>query len=146
MVTIAFEQGVCVLHPRLPGDVGDGFPFRGPVHVVTAYNPRGLVSDEASNAARHRALLDRVETIGVESFATVGSGTDGSMREPGVLLVGLDRVSAIALGRRFGQSAIYEWRSDRLALVGALEPGIRILGWSLGTSDESAFDNSRNGH
>lgn len=81
VVTIAFEHGVGVLHPRLIGEVGDGFPSRGPVHIVTAYNPRGPVSDKASNAARHRALLDHVETIGVESFTTVGSGADGSMRE-----------------------------------------------------------------
>ena len=133
LVTIEFEEGLGVLRPELPGNVGDQFPFRGSGHIVTAYNPRGLVSDEASNTAGHRALLDHVETTDVESIATVGSGPDGSMREPGLLLIGLDRVTAITLGRRFSQSAIYEWRSDRLAVVGALEPGIRVLGWSLQT-------------
>ena len=131
VVAIVFEQGVQVLEPRPSGDVGTEFPLGAPVHIVTAYNPRGLASDEAANVEYHHALLADVKALGVMSIPTVGSARDGSMEEPGLLLVGLDRPAALSLGRKYSQSAIYEWQSDRLTLLGALDTGVAVLGWRL---------------
>ncbi|MDH3425526.1 MAG: DUF3293 domain-containing protein [Acidimicrobiia bacterium] len=138
VVTISFDHGTRVLHPHPNGDVGPGFPFEQPVHIVTAYNPGGVVSDAASNAARHRSLVDAVAALGVETLETIGSGPDGSIPEPGLLMAGLVRETAIAVGRRFGQSAIYEWRNDGLEVLGVDTPSSRVLGWRLAEDRSSA--------
>ncbi|MEE8331197.1 MAG: DUF3293 domain-containing protein [Acidimicrobiia bacterium] len=131
VVTISFEDGTRVLHPQPTGDVGSSFPFRRAVHIVTAYNPGGVVSDAAANADRHRSLVDVVRTLGVETLETIGSASDGSIPEPGLLVAGLPRETAIAVGHRFGQSAIYEWRHDALEILGVAAPASRVLGWRL---------------
>ncbi|MDH3730315.1 MAG: DUF3293 domain-containing protein [Acidimicrobiia bacterium] len=136
VVTISFEHGTCVLHPQTIGDVGSSFPFRQAVHIVTAYNPGGEVSDAAANADRHRSLVEVARALGVETLETIGSAPDGSIPEPGLLIAGLARATAITLGHRFGQSAIYEWRHDALEILNVAAPASRVLGWRL-TEDKS---------
>ena len=131
IVAVHFEGGTRVLVPRPPAEVGDSFPFVGAVHIVTAHNPRGVMSDEASNGLAHQALIERAAAMEVGTIATEGSAPDGSMREPGLLMIGLARAEAVSMGRAFAQSAIYEWAPDRLEIVGVLDPGTRLLGWSL---------------
>lgn len=131
VVTIAFRDRVRVLQPRPLGSPSGRFPFEQLVHIVTAYNPRGLVSDETENATRHRLLLDQVARLGVATIPTVGSAPDGSIAEPGLLIERLDRATAIALGDEFGQSAIYEWSRDSLEVVGVQDGRSKKLGWTL---------------
>lgn len=131
VVTISFPDGARVLQPQPSGHPGIGFPFDRAVHIVTAYNPSGHIDDEVSNAARHRLLLDHVEALGVETLPTVGSGPHGSISEPGLLIDGLARSAAVALGDQFGQAAIYEWDEDRLEIIDVRDQRALRLGWRL---------------
>jgi hypothetical protein len=133
VVRVELPDGTAaILAPRPSGDVGR-FPFESAVHIVTAYNPAGIEIDGAANADGHRRL--EVETAALDTFATVGSAPDGSMPEPGVGLVSVTTEHAIALGRAFGQRAIYRWTPDALVIVGVDEPQQRALGWSLTAVD-----------
>ena len=107
------------------------FPFTGAVHIVTACNPGGRPGDDAGNAARHRELVDHVTALSVETVPTVGSARDGSMAEPGLLILGIDRTTAIEIGRRFGQRAVYAWSRAALEILDVQEDGCLRLGWAL---------------
>lgn len=131
VVRIAFAEGTRVLRPRTGPGLVEEFPFTSPVHIVTACNPGGGPVDEVSNAAACAALDDVAAMLAVPTLSTIGSGPDGSIPEPGVLFDGITRDDAVALGVRFGQSAIYEWRPDALEIIGALDPGSMMLGWTL---------------
>jgi hypothetical protein len=135
VVRIDLPDGTAaVLAPRPSGEVGR-FPFESAVHIVTAYNPAGVEIDESANADRHRRLA--AETAELDTVDTVGSAPDGSMPEPGVGLLSVTTEHAIALGRAFGQRAIYRWTPDALVIVGVDEPHQRALGWSLTSADGS---------
>lgn len=131
IVHIVFPDGERILQPQRAGEVENAYPFTAPVHIVTASNPLGSIADHASNEANHRRLLDHAKSLGVETVPTIGSAPDGSIPEPGILIEGLDRSAAVALGDEFGQSAIYEWSEDRLEILGVRYPQSRTLGWRL---------------
>ena len=131
VVRIGFAEGTRVLRPRNEPGAVDEFPFADAVHIVSACNPSGASADDASNAAASAALAELAAKLGVLTLSTIGSGSDGSIPEPGVLFEGISREDAVALGVRFGQSAVYEWRRDALEIIGALDPGSLLLGWRL---------------
>lgn len=96
-----------------PGAAGAA-ELRAVGHVITAHNPGGQWLDDEANAARHAELLaacDRSATT-----PSWGGSPDGRHLEEGVFVLGLDDAEAVALGRRFGQDAIYQ-----------LAPGERLL-------------------
>jgi hypothetical protein len=128
VVRISLPDGDHRIEPRPPGNAGN-HPFGSPIHIITAYNPRGIEADVAANEARHAALAEALGSR--EAFATVGSATDGSMAEPGLAVVGLELDEAVALGRRFGQVAIYRWTTDALAIIGVDDRRTVEMGWSL---------------
>ncbi len=89
---------------------------------LTACNPRSERRSAEENAAAMRALD---EALAAHPYAIVpGEGRDPEGRwpaEPSVLVLGLPRSEAEAIGRAFGQSAIvYVARGDAPRLV-ALE-------------------------
>lgn len=131
VVTIDFGDRLCRLEPRLQGVVLGTFPFTAGCHIITANNPLGVPISEHENAVAHRALLEWASAGDFETHPTVGSAPDGSIPEPGLLVLGLSRLEAVEVGIRFGQSAIYEWSAMELRIVGALEPGELVFGWSL---------------
>lgn len=91
---------------------GGGLTVAG--HVITAHNPGGEWLDEAANAARHAELLAACGTG--TATPSWGGSPDGRHLEEGVFVVGLDDEAAAAIGRRFGQDAIY-----------LVRPGERVL-------------------
>jgi hypothetical protein len=127
VVRIRLTTGAVVLTPRAEGV--DAFPFDAPVHIVTAHNPAGVETDEATNERRHRELGRRLASHLV--VPTVGSAPDGSMAEPGYAVLDVSLEGALEIGREFGQRAIYRWTADSLSIVGTDEPHLRHLGWSL---------------
>lgn len=128
VVHLELPTGTVLLEPRPVGDVG-AFPFEGPVHIVTAYNPDGLQIDDEANMSRHRELM--LATAGFITIPSIGSALDGSMREPGFALIDASLTDSVALGRRFGQVAIYQWTADALTIVGVDEVHHLRLGWAL---------------
>lgn len=131
VVQITLDEGTSViLVPAPPGSV-DTFPFDGPVHIITAYNPRGDLSDEAANRRSHAELAAASGAAGWSALPTVGSGPDGSMPEPGLAIFDITRGEAVALGARFGQAAVCAWHPDGLDIVGVFDEHTRSLGWRL---------------
>jgi hypothetical protein len=116
------------LEPRPHGSVGR-FTFSSPVHIITAHNPAGEESDPEENAARHAQLERELERW--TTLASLGSAPDGSMAEPGFAVLEMTQREAIAIGRRFGQVAIYRWTSQALSIVGVEDEQRRDMGWAL---------------
>lgn len=85
----------------------------GPLHVLTAWNPQGVASDESSNRAAGEQLAAELATIpGVRSWPTTGFGVDDSWREEGFTVEGLTRPAAILLAVHYDQRAIFEWSNQ----------------------------------
>lgn len=117
VVQITLDEGTSViLVPAPPGSV-DTFPFDGPVHIITAYNPRGDLSDEAANRRSHAELAAASGAAGWSALPTVGSGPDGSMPEPGLAIFDITRGEAVALGARFGQASTPGTLTASISLV-----------------------------
>jgi len=127
IVRVELTDGPVVLVPRGEG-VGE-FPFHGPVHIITAYNPAGVQTHDATNRERHRELEHRVTPYDV--LPTVGSDPGGSMPEPGYALLDVSLDTAVEIGHEFEQRAIYRWTHESLSIIGVDEPIRLHLGWSL---------------
>jgi hypothetical protein len=115
-----------------------------PVHAVTAWNPGGVELPDDENDRRHGELvrwaLDRFGPpfggrtdadddpdadeddeddvdIAAGWWPAAGAGMEPGPPELGLLVAGLTRAEAIALGARFEQLAIYEITRDRQEIV-----------------------------
>jgi Protein of unknown function (DUF3293) len=86
----------------------DRLGFQLPCHVVTAYNPGGRAAADVDNRAAARALGADSRLDGLIVLPSVGGHPDGEWLEPGVAVIGLCRQQARALGRAYGQLAVYE--------------------------------------
>lgn len=74
---------------------------------VTACNPYGQLLGAAENQARMRGLEQELAASGLRFVAGVGEDPEGHWPgEDSVLVLGLERAEAIALGRRHGQNTI----------------------------------------
>ena len=74
---------------------------------VTAFNPRGLPAHEESNMLAFGELCDAADRTGCKVYLGEGNDPRGEWKpEPSLLLVGIARAEAEALGRRFLQNAI----------------------------------------
>ncbi|MGH2750530.1 MAG: DUF3293 domain-containing protein [Actinomycetota bacterium] len=116
--------------PRPNGAV-DAFPLAAPIHLLTAFNPRG---EELSLEENERRLAQLAAYLRAELLAAVcslGASDDESWMEPGFALLDVSEAHATAIGRRFEQAAIYAWSEQRLEVVGALDEGRASVGWSL---------------
>ena len=73
---------------------------------VSAWNPRSAPLPAEENATRQRALVAAVGALGLAAFPGVGRGDDGSPPEESLLIAGITRDAAGALGERFSQNAV----------------------------------------
>ena len=128
IVRLDLAEGPRTLRPKDSGDIGQ-FPYKQPVHIITAYNPAGLETNEAENEDRHRALAAALQHQ--TWVPSVGSAPDGSFAEPGCAVLDLGVDDALRLGREFGQRAIYQWTPNSLQIIGVDEPVTLSLGWAL---------------
>lgn len=94
----------------------DALPWAALSYAITGWNP-GRECSSADNDAANRRLRAELTEFGVEYHAAVGSSPDGSWSEPGYAVVGITRDDAVALGRRYGQLAIYEIIEGHLLVV-----------------------------
>ena len=120
------------LLPAPAGSTGT-FEHAGPVHIITAYNPNGVMADAGANEAAHAELTAAL--AGHSVVASVGSAPDGSFAEPGWAVLDIGLVDAVELGRRFGQVAIYRWTADALRIVSCQPTPLAdddiVMGWTL---------------
>lgn len=91
-------------------------PYPRAFAIITAWNPKHRTATEAENHREDEALRRNLELLDRPYFRVTGCSPDLSHREPG-WAVEMLKADAIALGRRFGQRAIWWVAGDELFLV-----------------------------
>lgn len=91
-------------------------PLPGHFAIITAWNPGGLMVDDAVNETADRTLRHELDDLGLASFRVTGCSPDLSHREPGWAVV-ISKVEAIDLGRRHRQLGVWLIRGGDLVLV-----------------------------
>jgi hypothetical protein len=117
--------------PAPPGTVEGAWPFDGgeTLHVITAWNPGSRQATAAQNARQQGALEAAVAAQGLRWLPAVGRSPDGTWQEESMAIRDLPRADAVALGRRFGQRALYELSATGLTIVGCMDDARQSLGW-----------------
>lgn len=118
-IRVETTGGFFDVEPTDPSHIGSFPPDAfGPIHVVTAWNPQGIAAADADNRAANRRLLAELSvrpSLIVRRITGFGGGpfeATGTWREEGFGIEGLSRAEALALGARFDQRAIFEWRDE----------------------------------
>jgi len=88
---------------------------------VTAWNPFSRVRSEPENAARQREFVEEVRAQW-QVLPGAGVGEDEAWKEPSLLILGIPRGDAMALGRRWEQNAILVAEAGRPVELVALRP------------------------
>lgn len=89
------------------------------VHVLTAWNPGEERPGAPMNRERNRRLRERLDDVDADRvFPAIGASPDGHHFEESFAVTGLDRPTALALGREFGQVAIFELTQTDQIVVG----------------------------
>ena len=90
----------------------------GTFWVLTAWNPGSEPFSDTENAERHRQLCARLDELGHPWLPARGASPDGTWFEESVAVPGLDRHMALALGREFGQEAVFEVTAEKFRVHG----------------------------
>ena len=90
--------------------------------VMTAYNPGTERPTWAQNEAANARMLEVVQGLGLEIWQADGFSSDGTWREPGWLVWGLDIDEGIRIAGAFGQFAVYAYDADGVRSVVSCEP------------------------
>jgi hypothetical protein len=96
-----FDGGVSSLPHPLDG--------AGTIHIVTAFNPRGRKASTHTNLRAQHELLHSIGLRRLQWWPAVGGDPAGTHAEISAAVVGMDDAQARALGRRFGQDAVFAW-------------------------------------
>ena len=83
------------------------WPLRTTLYVISGRNPGYTATDE-DNERWHGELEHQLRTKGWDPMPAVGSSPDGNWVEPSWAVVGIGRDEACAVGRIFGQVAVFE--------------------------------------
>jgi len=86
------------------------------IFVITADNPGRDVSDDANSAA-HAQLLRRAKELKWDYLDAHGGDPAWTHVEACIAVRDVDVRDVLALGREFGQDAIFEWTPKHWALV-----------------------------
>lgn len=113
IVRIDAPDGAVVVQP---GVSHPQVPWTGLAHVITGWNPGRLATAEENNAA-NITLEKTLRATGLEVFPATGDAIDGTWSEESFAVVGMLRAQAVALGRRFGQLAIFEITANQVSVL-----------------------------
>ncbi|MBN8680973.1 MAG: DUF3293 domain-containing protein [Chitinophagales bacterium] len=75
--------------------------------IVTAYNPGSVLLEEAENRQRNAAMEQVLQELALPYGPALNQAPDGGWQEPGFWVAGIGLEAAVALGREFGQAAIW---------------------------------------
>ncbi|MFD7475168.1 DUF3293 domain-containing protein [Streptomyces sp. NPDC059837] len=134
VVDIAFPAHVIRVTPG-PLDGASSLPYpldsAYTIHIVTAFNPRGRHDTARANLRAQHELLHSLGLHGLQWWPAVGSDPAGTHAEISAAVVGLDDAQARALGRRFGQDAVFAWAPASWRLLSCADPAhdTVIPGW-----------------
>jgi hypothetical protein len=92
--------------------------FEEPCWVITAWNPDGRVVTPAQNADANRLLEADLRELESRFVPATGRAVEGPPHhEDGYLVWGIDRPTALDLGRRFQQDAVFEISAELFTLI-----------------------------
>jgi hypothetical protein len=134
VVDIAFPaRSIRVTPGPLDGATSLPYPIDGAhtIHIVTAFNPHGSHATTRANLRAQDELLHTIGLHGLRWWPAVGGDPAGTHAEISAAVVGMDDAQARALGRRFGQDAVFAWSPASwrlLACVCAAHDTV-IAGW-----------------
>jgi hypothetical protein len=100
--------------------------------IITAWNPEGRDAPIQDNRARDHRLRSILAERGLYHFRVIGTSVDEDHIESGWGLV-TDEGTAIELGQRFAQEAVFHIRGDAVDLISCLTrarsrlPGLQTL-------------------
>jgi len=139
ILRLDLPEGEIEVAPAAFGRTRGTFPGDGrPIHVITAHNPGGHRSSPEDNALAQSRLTDRVTEAALEHYAAAGGDRAWEHVEPSLAVVGLDREQACALGREFGQDAIFEWSPTGLAVLSCTDARVNYTGWAISPVQDTA--------
>ena len=100
-----------------------------PVVIVTAWNPDSRVRSEAVNRVAHGDLAAELGRRGVPHWPATGRDPELEHHEEGVALPGMAEAEGVALGRSYGQAAVYVWTPAAWEVVSCTDGRRRVHGW-----------------
>ncbi len=100
------------------------WPFPGPVHVITGWNPQGVaLSDSVQQDINLRIAEDIVRYHG-RFVHGQGRSPDGEHTEPSLIAWGIDRDDAVTMGQRANQDSIFEIDESEVRLISCVDSQI----------------------
>lgn len=102
------------------------WPFTGTVHVLTAAEPFGRQRPPEVDTIDNANLAHRLWLDGHLVRRATGADPTGAHIEPGILVAGLGRTEALALGRQLDQEAIFEINSQELLVLACFDDRIDV--------------------
>ena len=93
--------------------------------VITAWNPGRLRPGHVVNERANVRLSQRLSALALEIWPADGRSPDLSFHEPGFCIWNPDQRQVLALGREFGQLAIYTVRADGVRETVSCDDGDR---------------------
>jgi hypothetical protein len=93
-------------------------------HIITAHNP-GVIVGADMNAKADEELRRELNLVGSCCFRITGCSPDLKHQEQGWGVAGLSEEKAVAIGKKYGQNAIFEVTAGALSVIGCLS-GERI--------------------
>jgi hypothetical protein len=134
VVGVRFKDRVVRVEPRPLGTAAGSFPrpvgSLVVIHVITAWNPCGRTAPADANARAQLTLLGEIHRRGLAWWPAEGSDAGGTHREESVAVAGLSDTAARALGRRFGQDAVFAWTPAVLRVLACDTDAVATSGWA----------------
>ena len=98
-------------------------------HIITAYNP-GVIVGSDINAKADEELRRELNLAGSRCFRITGCSSDLKHQEQGWGVAGLSEERALAIGRQYGQNAIFDITAGVLSVIGCHSgERIRVDSW-----------------
>lgn len=89
---------------------------------------------DAANIFAHERLTTGLQKMGKTCFAANGGDVEWTHVEQGFAVIGMTDEEALALGRDFGQEAIYGWSPSTLTVLSCDTAKIHMMGWDVVTN------------
>jgi len=105
-------------------DAVEEWPFEGPVHALTAWNPFGRRRGEQWNQLQTSELAGRLIYEGGSVVRSDGRSYEGDFVEGGLLVWGLDTDQVRSIAREFDQEAVFRLDADTLEVLGVFNEHI----------------------
>jgi len=105
----------------------DPWPYPDTVYVLTAWNPGGRRRPVEVNGNANLELARDLLGQGAGILNAMGSDPGSDYAEPGFMAWDIDRETAVALGRRVGQDAVFEIDANEVRVVSCVDDRVDVI-------------------